>query len=117
MPSGNLSERQKSDRREEWLAKELGGKRVSGSGSSKEKKGDNRFTHALLEDKRTAAKSISIQSSWLEKIEQEALNCGKLPVFSFGFDGRVPEEWDNTWVSFPIWWLKDQEWWKELAKK
>lgn len=112
MPSGNLSERQKSDRREEWLAKELGGKRVAGSGSSKEKKGDIKFAHVLMEDKRTAGKSLAIQVAWLEKIEREALACGRIPAFSFGFDAS-----DQQWIAFPRWWLRDESWWQTLTGK
>ena len=106
-----MTERQKSDRREEWLAKELGGKRVAGSGSSREKKGDVKFGHFLMEDKRTAGKSLAIQVAWLEKIEREALACGKTPVFSFGFD-----KCEQDWVAFPLWWVKSEEWWEEFRK-
>lgn len=104
-----MTEREKSDRREKKIAKESGGIRVSGSGSTAENKGDVKYSGVLRQDKRSGKGSIPIKLSELIKIEFQAMNRGKVPVFSVGFDGQ-----DQEWIAFPNWWLKDQQWWKEL---
>lgn len=104
-----MTERQRSDKREKKIAQESGGRRVSGSGSSAELKGDITYRGVLRQDKRTGRESIGIKLADLIKIEFEAMNRGKVPVFSIGFDGQNQE-----WVAFPDWWLRNQTWWKVL---
>ncbi len=102
------TERQKSDRREKRLAKEEGGKRVAGSGSTPFKKEDVEFKGVLLQDKRTAGRSISVKIDDLYNLEYHAMNAGKVPVFSFLFGA------EQEWIAFPRWWLKNQAWWRDL---
>lgn len=105
-----ITQRQKSDIREKKLAQESGGRRVSGSGSSAELKGDISYKGVVRQDKRSEKESIAIKVKDLIKIEFEAMNRGKLPAFSIGFD-KFPQE---NWIAFPEWWVRDQDWWKEL---
>ena len=107
--------RKKSDRREGRLAEELGGKRVRGSGSGRFNKEDISFIHALLQDKSTGQQSLSIHKKDLITLEGNALLSGKVPIFSFGF--TCPTAPDYEWIAFPVWWLKDQLWWKGLKEQ
>lgn len=75
--------------------------RVSGSGSSAEKKGDLKSESYLLQAKRTDKKSFMVKLDDLRKAEREAMNLGKKPLFVVGFyaGDRVTDEW----VFFPKW--------------
>ena len=105
-----MTQREKSDIQEKKIAKASGGKRVSGSGSSAELKGDIQYAGVLRQDKRTEKDSIGIKVKDLFKVEFEAMNRGKLPIFSIGFDHYPSQEW----IAFPEWWVRDQQWWKDL---
>lgn len=104
------AKQKRATERELRLARDYGGERVKGSGSGKLKKGDVSFANALLQDKHTIRKSISIKKSDLELIEQEAMTRGKVPFFSIGFEDRE-HPYNNrssvTWFAFPEWWLKN----------
>ena len=106
-----MTERQKSDRREKQIAKEEGGRRVSGSGSSSVAKEDIRYNGVLQQDKRSGSKSQSLKLEDFFKLEYHALNAGKLPVFSIAFDNTGID-----YVGFPKWWLRNQSWWLELKE-
>lgn len=78
------SEGQKqSQAHEKRLEKAIGGSRTAASGAFWSRKGDVRSERFLVEHKYTAAKSFSIKSSELNKIETEALLVGRVPVFAF----------------------------------
>ena len=61
----------------------MGGKRTAASGAFWSRKGDVRTDNLLVEHKYTAAKSFSIKSAELRKIETEAILDGRMPVFAF----------------------------------
>lgn len=106
-----MTERQKSDRRERQIAKEEGGRRVSGSGSGPVTKEDVKFNGVLLQDKRTGKQSLSIKASDLEKLEFHSMNAGKIGVLSFSFDGL-----DLEYYCFPTWFVRGKDWWQELKE-
>ena len=80
-----------SKKQEDAIAKKLGGARVKNSGATAWEKGDVTTDKFLLECKTriTPSQSITIQKSWIEKINQEALFVGKphtALLFNFGPD-------------------------------
>ena len=107
--------RKVADRRERGIAKEHGGKRVVASGSKPHAKEDVSFVHVLLQDKMTYGKSISIRLDDLEKLEEHAVMVSKIPAISFAIHNKkgIAQEW----ISFPMWWVKDQPWWREMTKE
>ena len=97
MTQGQISELQ-----EERIAEILGGKRVKGSGSGKLNKQDVESKHALLQLKRTKGESLTVNKGDLIKLEQDALNRGKIPLFVMGFGEYQTEDW----ICVPAWFLK-----------
>lgn len=95
---------------EEYLAKELGGKRVKGSGCWPGRPQDVKFSGFLMQAKRTEKKSISVRDHDLRRVEEDAANSGRVPAFRIGF-GKPGQTED--WIMFPSWWLKHQEWWRD----
>jgi hypothetical protein len=96
-----LSNRKRGDRDEKRFVKAHGGKRVAGSGSSAEKKGDVEMGEFLVQNKCTTQKSFGIKVADLQKIEVEALNRGKKPAL-------VMTQYVNNspvceWMAFPVW--------------
>lgn len=93
----------KSRKQEERVAKRLGARRQPGSGSLPVPglKGDIKEDHFLIEAKRTDAKSISIKSSWLAKIEAEAAAVGKFPALSIEIGGALPDT-EKDWCLLPM---------------
>ena len=80
-----------SKKKEDAIAKKLGGARVKNSGATAWAKGDVNLDKWLLEAKTrmTSSASISIQKEWLEKNNKEALFMGKpysALAFNFGPD-------------------------------
>lgn len=83
------SEGQKrSQAQERRLEKAFDGQRAAASGAFWSRKGDVRGEKYLIEAKTTAAKSFSLKSSELKKIETEALLVGRVPVFCVEMSGR-----------------------------
>lgn len=80
---GQLESRKQEDR----LAKVLVGKRNAGSGAFWSRKGDVRSDLYLVEAKWTSKASMSIKASDLEKIVNEAVLDGRIPVFAFQLMG------------------------------
>jgi hypothetical protein len=75
----------RAPKQERSRAKELGGKRVIGSGSLDEK-GDIRLKGiARLELKNTTKKSFSITQKMVEKIESAAISSGEIPAIEVEF--------------------------------
>lgn len=76
-------------------------RRVSGSGSSVEKKGDLKSENYLIQAKRTDKESFTVKLDDLRQAEREAMNLGKKPLFIVGFyeNDRVVDEW----VFMPKW--------------
>lgn len=100
-------ERAKSGRRarysEQDAAKLEGGRRVTGSGSKREK-GDVRVNGFRIEDKFTDASSFTITSKMLDKIEAEALQTppGLLPQLRITMPGhkwRMVREQDWLYIA------------------
>lgn len=108
-----MTERQRSDRYEKRLAKQLGGQRIAGSGSSKEKPQDLKFVGALLQAKRTTAKSTVLHKRDLEQVEADALNAGRIPLFCVAFCSGADEP-EQEWMAFPTWWVRQQPWWESF---
>lgn len=85
--------RGKGDFSEKKLAKKIGAKQRAGSGASPMAKGDIISATTLREVKSGyGSKSMSIQRSWLIKIQGEALAEGRLPVLDIHFDGAPDNE-------------------------
>ena len=77
-----------SQAHEKRLEKVLGGSRTAASGAFWSRKGDVRSEKYLAEHKYTAAKSFSLKSSELKKVETEALLVGRVPIFCVSLDNR-----------------------------
>jgi hypothetical protein len=77
-----------SQAHEKRLEKVLGGSRTAASGAFWSRKGDVRSERFLAEHKYTAAKSFSLKSADLKKVETEALLVGRTPIFCVSLDGR-----------------------------
>jgi hypothetical protein len=87
---------------ESSLAARLGGQLTPGSGALAGAKGDVKLTDFLVEAKTTVRESISVQQSWLRKIRQESLECGKTPALSVAFvnsEGKSDKR--DRWVMVP----------------
>lgn len=69
-----------SQKQEKRLEKSFDGRRTAASGAFWSSKGDVKADKYLIEAKTTAAKSFSLKSSELKKIETEALLVGKVPL-------------------------------------
>lgn len=78
----------KSQAHEKRLEKVLGGDRTAASGAFWSRKGDVRSDRFLAEHKYTAAKSFSLKSAELKKIETEALLVGRVPIFCVSLDNK-----------------------------
>jgi len=102
--------REIGDQYERAKAKELGGRRVSGSGSTKELKQDINFNRAKMQVKYTEKDSISIKYKDLHQCQEDAMNCGKVPLFLIGVKAAQEE-----WIMLPKWYVKNQDWWKSLV--
>jgi hypothetical protein len=101
----------KSKKQEIRVAKELGGHRQAGSGSSRAsenvmsegsfgKKGDIKQDF-LVEAKRTDAKRLVIEGEWLTKIETEASLAGKKPALTIEIGGIATYS-EKDWVMVPL---------------
>ena len=82
-----------SQRQERRLANKLGGTVNSGSGNGWVRKGDVRTEDELLELKTTDAKSYSRKDAELEKLTNQALVDGRMPIFMVQFKTT-----GNEWV-------------------
>ena len=72
-------------------------------------KGDIKTMSALIEQKSTEGKSLSLNHAWLNKINKEALHTNRNPVLLVSFvypDGR--SKTDGEWVVIPRW-LADEK--------
>lgn len=74
-----------SQRQERTLAKQLQGSVNAGSGNGWVRKGDVRSDTELWECKVTSAKSYSLKQADLEKLNNQALLDGRMPVFLIEF--------------------------------
>lgn len=90
---------------EKRIAKRLGGKQQPGSGALQGAKGDvviDTAINVLLENKATAADSISIKLDWLLKVYQEALEQGRTPALAIQFTTLTgTSEKRGRWVMVP----------------
>lgn len=77
-----------SQAHEKRLEKVLGGGRTAASGAFWSRKGDVRSDRFLAEHKYTAAKSFSLKSAELKKVETEALLVGRVPIFCISLDNK-----------------------------
>lgn len=83
-----------SQRQEKALSKQLEGASVnSGSGNGWIRKGDVRTEDELFELKITSAKSYSLKDAELEKLTNQALVDGRIPIFMVEFKTT-----GNSWV-------------------
>lgn len=84
----SLSKIRSSVQQEKSIARELGGRRVAGSGAMPGNKGDVRAGAWLVEAKQTRSPNYQLKLSILRKIEAEALKARKLPVLIVEMSGR-----------------------------
>lgn len=82
-----------SQRQEKLLARSLSGSVNSGSGNGWIRKGDVRTEDELFELKITDAKSYSLKDAELEKLTNQALVDGRMPIFMIQFKPT-----GNEWV-------------------
>lgn len=82
-----------SQRQESRLATKLGGSVNSGSGNGWIRKGDVRTEEELFELKITSNKSYSLKDAELEKLTDQALVDGRIPIFMVEFKAT-----GNAWV-------------------
>lgn len=109
------SNRVRGDRDEKRFAQNVGGKRIAGSGSSKEKKGDVKVRDFLVQNKSSVNKSIAVKRHDLENIQDQALNTGRYPAYVMSFyDGPYLV---TQWVAIPIWLADDIELFHKLIYK
>jgi hypothetical protein len=90
-------------RSEKRTAKRLGATLTAASGSTRAK-GDMSLGEFLIEAKSTVNQSMSVQLSWLQKIEREALAVGKTPALTVTFtlpSGGDPPGGAGRWVMIP----------------
>jgi hypothetical protein len=88
---------------EKRLAKSMGAKLTPNSGAMRSSKGDMKKGNFLIESKSTIHLSMSVEQAWLTKINNEAMNCGKMPALTVSFvtsDGK-PRPGTNEWVMVP----------------
>lgn len=77
--------REKSIKREDTIARDFQGRRVAMSGGSWSNPGDASSMEFLFEDKFTAKSYYSLKLTLLEKIEKQASFKRRIPIFRFGF--------------------------------
>lgn len=71
------------------VAKRLGGRRTANSGATAFSKGDVVVGNILIEckTKMTSAKSIGVQKSWIDEINEEKIGMGKaVAALAISFD-------------------------------
>jgi len=84
---------------EDRAAKALGARKQPGSGNQVGKKGDLEFAQAesfVAECKETEGKTLALEMHWLRKIDKEARDHRKKPMFLFSFknmDIPCPKDW------------------------
>lgn len=77
--------RERSIKREDSIAKDFNGRRVMMSGGSWSNPGDASSVEFLFEDKFTDKDKYSLAVSKLLKIEKQAFFKRRIPIFKFGF--------------------------------
>ena len=109
------SNRVLGDRDEKRFARSAGGKRIAGSGSSREKKGDVQVRDFLVQNKSSIGNSIGVKRQDLEDIQDQALNTGRYPAYVMSFyDGPYLV---TEWVAIPRWLVNDIELFHKLIYK
>lgn len=88
-----------SRKHEREVAKELGGKRIAGSGCSPYAKGDVRAPGFLVEAKETKKASLSVKAAWLDKIWREAMARGEEPALAVRMQ---TEQAPKDWIVIPL---------------
>lgn len=112
MANPYLSRNQKNDGRqaEKRTAKSLNARTQPGSGAKEGAKGDIKTVAALIEQKSTEGKSLSLNHEWLNKINGEALHTNRNPVLIVSFvypDGRSKTNGD--WIVIPRWLAEEKD--------
>ena len=78
--------KKRSQIRERYGAKQIGGKPHAGSGNTWSRKADFSNTLYLIEDKFTDCDYYVVAESVLKKVEKEAQRIGKTPALRVGFE-------------------------------
>ena len=81
-----VENKNKANRQEKRLAKELKGYTTAASGAGRNK-GDIDIRKFKIEVKRTDKQSLAIKKEWLLKIDEEAFGVGKEPALIIEIDG------------------------------
>lgn len=92
--------REQGDLYEQAVALRVGGKVVSGSGSTKTNKEDVKTVQWLIQVKSTTKESYSLKKEDLRTLKNHSLNASRMPLFVVGFlkHGQPVEEW----VAMPL---------------
>ncbi len=87
---------------ENRLSKRLGGQTTRASGATANDKGDIKLGLFLVESKSTIHDSLTIQRSWLDKIETEAKHKQKHPALAIQYVDKqgIPVS-NGSWVAMP----------------
>lgn len=92
-----ISNKELSKIQEKRIADNLGGRVVAGSGSTPFLKGDVNVGEYVIEAKTVheERKSLPIKVEWIEKIERESFEMGKMGwmLAISGFEGRYTEDY------------------------
>jgi hypothetical protein len=80
-----ITNRKISQKREDKIAKDTGGRRHAMSGGMWHSKGDASNEYFLIEDKFTKETKYSLNYTLLNKIAVEARKVNKIPIFKFGY--------------------------------
>ena len=85
---GQKNVKRKSQKKENQVAKEIGGNVTKGSGNTFTDKGDIKLDDYLIEHKYTEGKSYSLTKQTFDKIEREAQAVAKLPAMIIEIQNR-----------------------------
>jgi Holliday junction resolvase len=94
-------------RHEKEISESLGGYAHIGSGRLDGLKSDGSTDRYQIEAKQTAKQSISIKMEWLQKITDEALPCGRIPIVAIRFLNCDDLLTDRDWILVPASEFKD----------
>lgn len=72
-----------------------------GSGRLEGWKSDGSTDRYQIEAKQTAKQSLTIKMEWLQKITEEALPCGRIPIVAIRFLNCDDLLTDRDWILVP----------------
>lgn len=101
-PPGLAARRQETAR-----AKAIGGRRQPGSGNKPGHGGDVRTDCTVEELKLTTKQSYALRRADLQKVMEQALAMGRIPVFLIEFRDAIAKPSPEQWILIPAWHYAD----------